>query len=146
ALAETCFTIDYRRCAVTLATPGDRIDCAPTRGLFIRWRDMRKVGGFRRRLLPHYLSDLEWTFRARRRGLAIRRDQRLWLVPHHELSGPRDLRAFPPIKRVRQIFSHRYAGNPLHWAAFVLLCFPPRYWIGALSRVAWWMAGALFGR
>jgi GT2 family glycosyltransferase len=146
AASETCFTINYPRCEITLAKPGDPVECAPTRGLFMRWADMRRVGGFRPRLLPHYISDLEWTLRAHRAGLAICRHPRLWLVPHHEKSGIRSLREYSPLARLKMIFSNKYVGNPLRWCAFVVLSFPVRYWIPALYRVARWTAGAMIGR
>jgi len=145
-VAETCFTIDYSRCAITIGKPGDRIDCAPTRGLFIRWSDMKKVGGFRPRLLPHYLADLEWTFRAHRRGLAICRDERLWLTPQHDKTGIRDLSDLSPLERIKQLFSIKFVGNPRYWSTFVVLCFPVRYWIPALFRVCLWTLGTLTGR
>jgi GT2 family glycosyltransferase len=143
---QTCFAIDYRRCEVTLAGPGARIDCAPTRGLFIRWRQMRRVGGFHPRLLPHYLADLEWTARAQSRGVPIRTDDRLWLVPNHEKTGAHDLRPLPLARRLRLLLSPKYAGNPLAWSTFIVLRFPPRHWPAALARVALWTAGAVLGR
>ena len=134
-ISESCFTINYRRGDIVLANSGDRIDCAQTRGLFIRWKDMRRVGGFHPRLLPHYLSDLEWTLRARRKGIAIHRDQRLWLVPDHENTGLHSLAGLPLMKRLVHIFSNKYAGNPLHWSIFIILCFPVRHWPTALFRI-----------
>ena len=145
-ISETCFTIQYSRCAITVVKPGDHVDCAPTRGLFIRWSDMKKVGGFRPRLLPHYLADLEWTFRAHQRGLAICRDERLWLIPQHDKTGVRDLSALPVRDRIRQLLSIRFVGNPRYWSTFVLLCFPARYWIPALFRVSLWTLGVIIGR
>jgi GT2 family glycosyltransferase len=146
AISETCFTIDYPRCAITIVKPGGRVDCAPTRGLFIRWTDMRKVGGFRPRLLPHYLADLEWTLRAHRRGLAICRDERLWLTPHHDMTGVRDVSSMSPLARMRQLFSIKFVSNPRYWSTFVVLCFPVRYWIPALFRVCVWTIGIVIGR
>jgi GT2 family glycosyltransferase len=146
ATEQTCFSIDYRRCEIALAKPGARIDCAPTRGLFIRWRQMRRIGGFRPRLIPHYLADLEWTARAQSRGVRIRTDDRLWLVPHHDKTGAHDLRPLPFRQRLTLLLSPKYAGNPLAWSAFIILRFPPRYWLTAFSRIALWTAGAVLGR
>jgi hypothetical protein len=133
--SESCYAIEYSRCYVALATQGEEVRCGPTRGLFIRWADMHKIGGFHPRLLPHYLSDLEWTARARRRGLSLVRDDRLWLVEHRDRTGLHDLARVPRAKRVKLMFSRRYAGNPLHWVAFVLLVFPPRHQPAALARI-----------
>jgi GT2 family glycosyltransferase len=145
ALEETCYTIDYRRCHVVLVKSGEPVLCGPTRGLFIRWGDMRIVGGFHPRLIPHYLSDLEWTLRAHRHGLAIVQDDRLWLTPQPEKTGYHALAGLRFKERVKRMFSPKYAANPLHWCAFILLGFPPRYWLPALRRIGLWTIGGLRG-
>jgi GT2 family glycosyltransferase len=146
ALEETCFSIDYARCRVALAQPGEAAVCAPTRGLFLRWGDMHAVGGFHPRLIPHYLSDLEWTLRGHRRGLTIIRDDRLWVTQHAEKTGFHGIAGLGFMARVQRLFSTKYAVNPLHWTAFVILGFPPRYWPVALGRVGLWTLGGLLGR
>jgi GT2 family glycosyltransferase len=144
ALEETCFSIDYLKCRVLLATPGEAVMCAPTRGLFIRWCDMRSLGGFRPHLIPHYLSDLEWTLRAYRRGLTLLRDDSLWLTQHPESSGLQDMSELSLGERLKRMFSMKYSTNPLHWTAFILVGFPMRYWLPALMRVVLWTLGGLF--
>jgi GT2 family glycosyltransferase len=146
ASEETCYAIDYRRCQVALAQAGTPALCAPTRGLFIRWSDMRAIGGFHPHLLPHYLSDLEWTLRAHRHGLPIIQDDRLWLTPHPEKTGFHGLGGLGFGARLRRMFSIKYAVNPLHWCAFVLLGFPARYWLPALARVGLWTMGGMLGK
>jgi GT2 family glycosyltransferase len=143
---DACFSVDFRTCAVVPAQPGDRNICAPTRGLLIRWRDMQRVGGFHPLILPHYLADLEWTFRAAQRGLEIQRDDSFWLVPHHEKTGVRRVRHLSFLARARHLFSKKFVPNPVYWCAFVILSFPPRYWLPAMARIARWTAGVLLGR
>lgn len=145
ALEETCYAIDYRRCQVTLVKPGEPPVCGPTRGLFVRWGDMRIVGGFHPRLIPHYLSDLEWTLRAHRHGLAIVRDDRLWLAQQPEKTGYHGVATLRFKERVRRIFSPKYAANPIHWCAFIVLGFPARYWLPAFARIGLWTLGGLRG-
>jgi GT2 family glycosyltransferase len=144
-LEETCYTIDYLRNKVALAKPGETPVCAPTRGLFVRWSDMRSIGGFHPRLIPHYLSDLDWTLRAHRRGLAICRDDRLWLHSHADMTGLHSIGGLPLIARLQRTFSTKYAQNPLHWTAFILLGFPARYWLPALARIGLWTLGGICG-
>jgi glycosyltransferase involved in cell wall biosynthesis len=141
---ETCFSMDYSRCQVVLASPGEAVACAPTRGLFTRWGDMRRIGGFHPHLIPHYLSDLEWTLRGRRRGLKILRDDKLWFTPLPDKRGTVDISALGLKDRLKNVFSVRYASNPLHWSAFILVGFPMRYWPAALMRVGLWTLGAIF--
>lgn len=145
-LEQTGLSIDFAHCRVATAESDQAVVCAPTRGLFIRWTDMRRVGGFHPHLIPHYLSDLEWTLRANRRGIAIRSDVSLWLTPHLEKTGFHEISSLPLGARLRRLFSTKYAVNPLHWSAFVILGFPARYWLPALARVALWTAGAVFKR
>lgn len=145
-LEQTGLSIDFARCRVATAQDGEAVVSAPTRGLFIRWRDMRRVGGFHPRLIPHYLSDLEWTLRAHRNGIAIRTDDTLWLTPHLDKTGFHAISSLPFGARMRRLFSTKYAVNPLHWSAFVILGFPARYWVPALARVALWTAGAVLKR
>ena len=49
----------------------ERVDCASTRCVLAHYGDLSRCGAFRPRLLPHYLSDYEYTIRARRAGLRI---------------------------------------------------------------------------
>jgi GT2 family glycosyltransferase len=146
AATETGFAVDFMRCRVAIARPDEPVVCAPTRGLFVRWRDMHTIGGFHPVLLPHYLSDLEWTLRAHRRGLAIIRDDSLWMTPHADATGFHGLAGLSFTARLRRMFSNKYAVNPLHWGTFVLLAFPVRAWIPALARVGLWTAGGVLGR
>ena len=143
-LEETCFSIDYSRCQVVLAGPGEAVACAPTRGLFIRWGDMRRIGGFHPHLLPHYLSDLEWTLRGRRRGLTILRDDQLWLTPLPEKRGAIDIGGLGLKDRLKSIFLAQIRQQSPSLGAFILVGFPMRYWLTALMRIGVWTLGAMF--
>ena len=55
------------------------INCLSTRGLFLRWDDMKIAGGFHPLLLPHYWSDYEYTIRAMRKGLKGVTTESVWL-------------------------------------------------------------------
>jgi GT2 family glycosyltransferase len=48
------------------------IDCCTTRGLFLKFSLMPKLGQMRSTLLPHYLSDYDLTLRAVRAGISIK--------------------------------------------------------------------------
>ena len=79
-------------------------------------------------------------------ALAICRDERLWLIPQHDKTGVRDLSGLSPPDRMRKLFSIKFVSNPRYWSTFVVLCFPVRYWIPALMRVAVWTVGVIIGR
>jgi len=96
--------------------PGESINCLTTNGLFMRWQDLQVVGGFYPRLLPHYLSDYEFTMRAHKK------ENHLLLF-------------------LRKFFSIKSAGNPVYWTTFVFLVSPMKYLPLHLAKI--WK-GALF--
>jgi GT2 family glycosyltransferase len=106
-------------------TPGE-INCLPTRGLFLRWRDLRRVGGFRPAQLPHYFSDYEFTIRAGRRGLALRVARHATLGVQLDRTGRSLANLFQERRRdrFRLLFSQRYKDNPVTWTRFAWLAAP----------------------
>lgn len=106
-------------------TPGE-VNCLPTRGLFLRWRDVRRTGGFRPDRLPHYLSDYEFTLRAARKGLTLRIAREAVVGVQVERTGRALANLFNERvpDRFRLLFSPRYKDNPVTWSAFVGLAVP----------------------
>ena len=104
-------------------------NCCSTRGLFLRVSDLLAIGGFHPRLLPHYLSDIEFTCRAFRKGYRFLTDERLVLSLDHGATGLHDhhFTASSRWEFLKNFFSNRYSGNPIHWSNFVLLALPWRY-------------------
>lgn len=100
----------------------DQVNCLSTRGLFMRLSDFLATGGFRPGLLPHYLSDYEFTIRAQRRGLKPLIDPRLRLQTQRRVAKPssRDGR----FTTLRALFSRKNPADPYAWIMFVVLCSP----------------------
>jgi GT2 family glycosyltransferase len=118
---------DLRELRFTAARTPAEINCLPTRGLFLRWRDLCRVGGFRPEWLPHYFSDYEFTLRAGARGLALRVARTATLGVQIEQSGRSlaNLAGVPRGQRLSLLFSRRFKDNPCTWSAFVWLAAPP---------------------
>ena len=123
---------------------GEPVNCLTTNGLFMCWQDLQVVGGFHPHLLPHYLSDYEFTMRAHKKGL------RLLVAPELELYWNRGTTGFRAIEEadllpfLRKFFSKKAAGNPVYWSTFLFLASPLKYlpshlatiWKGALFTIA----------
>lgn len=105
------------------ATEKNDVNCLPTRGLFLRFRDIIKIGEFRPRLLPHYLSDYEFTHRAFTKGFKLLSPNDLWLEPMLQETGIRFLEG-KGINYLRKLFSKRCTSNPYYSAIFILLAAP----------------------
>ena len=131
---------DWHRLAFTPAAGPDEIDCASTRGLFLRVGDIYETGGFRPGLLPHYLSDYEFTMRAKRRGFALVAEPGLDVFIDEDVLGYTGEPAGPLCKRFKALFSQKAILNPACWSAFIALACPWRWklinWLRVWKRAA----------
>lgn len=116
---------DDKKLQFKQAQSTDKINCLTTNGLFMRWRDLILVGNFYPRLLPHYLSDYEFTIRAGRKGLqlSIAKDLILWW--NKETTGPRHFDQSNFSLFWKTYFSKKSPANPIYWTSFVLLVSQP---------------------
>lgn len=137
AVEESGVHADLR--AFSFEEPADPslINCLSTRGLFMRWSDMKVVGGFHPLLLPHYWSDYEFTMRAMRRGTRAASTENVWLEADEGLSGIRDLSGHAGWRYLAELFSTKCLINPIYMSSFVLLTCPPRWIPRNLARI-WW--------
>ena len=111
------------------------INCTSTRGLMVRVSDFLDVKGFYPKLIPHYLSDLEFTMRAKKMGkkLLIHPDFRIGI--DFETTGHRELGEVSFAEYIKKIFSKRAAMNPVHWSNFILLHSEWKYKFSNLKRI-----------
>lgn len=143
-IEESGVEADLKNLTFRTASAPDRINCLPTRGLFMRVRDLKRVGGFYPRLLPHYLSDYEYTIRAHRLGVPLTTSPRLSLAFDKSSTGYRELEGVTLTDFLRKYFSIKSASNPVYWSSFVLLTSPKlriplllaRVWIRSLREIA----------
>jgi GT2 family glycosyltransferase len=141
ALIEVGVRADWRTLRFEPVSEIGRANCVSTRGLFIRLGDALRVGGFRPRLLPHYLSDYEFTIRAHRKGVRLITDPAARLVVNEETTGQRTSDKTSVPAYLRSVFTRRSTGNPIYWTTFLLMACPARYlpvnvlrvWLGFMS-------------
>jgi GT2 family glycosyltransferase len=126
--------------------PDEAPNCLTTNGLFARWGDLKRIGRFHPFLLPHYLSDYEYTWRAGRRGLALHVAKDLELSWQRGSTGYRQIEACRTLDFLGKLFSPRYPSNPIYATTFAFLACPlhlalghaVRIWRGALDTWVVW--------
>jgi len=128
---------DWKRLICTGVGEGEPINCFSTRGLFLHAGDFLKIGGFFPKMLPHYLSDYEFTIRAHRKGYALISSRELSLRYFEALTGIRSTRGLSVWQSLKTNLSIKSTANPIYWTSFVLLACPARYVLPNLVRV-WW--------
>lgn len=111
------------------------IDCVPTRGLFLRMSSFEKIGGFHPVLLPHYLSDYEFTIRAKRKGHKLLCPEDLYLEPMLEETGTRTVKNQRGLAYFKKLFSVKCPDNPIYLCSFSILAAPFKLKILSLTRV-----------
>jgi GT2 family glycosyltransferase len=126
---------DWGRLSFLPALRPEDVGCFSTRGLFMHRGDFEALGGFHTRLLPHYLSDYEFTIRASRHGLQLRTDPTVRLVMDESTTGTRELDTRSPGRYLRSVLSIRATKNPIYWSTFVLLASPRLLIVPNLVRV-----------
>lgn len=137
---ETGVEANLQKLTFKPATSPDKINCLPTRGLFMRIADLRKVGKFHPRLLPHYLSDYEFTIRAHRKGLRLITSENIPIQLDREQTGCRSLEHHDFIDFIKRYFSKKNVSNPIYWSTFILLAVPKSFILGHLFRL--WVSTA----
>ena len=140
AVTETGVTADLHRLTFTISKSPESINCLPTRGLFAHWGDVKKIGDFHPTLLPHYLSDYEYTIRAHKLGLRCETTSALLITSNEKTTGYREIRESSVKAALAKLFSRKASGNPVYWTSFILLAVPPLWIAPGLLRV--WLGGA----
>lgn len=119
--------VDWRSLTFREATTVDEINCLSTRGLFMAVKDFVALGGFFPKLLPHYLSDYEFTIRAQRRGMKLLAVKSLKIWVDEEATGYHQFDDETFKGFLKKYFSKKSDANPFAWTAFIGLACPWRW-------------------
>lgn len=135
AFVELGVHADWKRLRFRGVKDSAEVNCFSTRGLFLHASDFLELGGFHPRLLPHYLSDYEFTMRAHRRGFDLISDPAVHLSYNPLATGIRHADKSSLSRYLSQTLSTRSAMNPIFWTTFLLLACPRRYLARNVYRV-----------
>jgi GT2 family glycosyltransferase len=117
--------VDWRRLSFEHTEDAAQVNCLSTRGLFLRAGDLMGIGGFHPVLLPHYLSDYEFTIRAHGKGYRLVTDPSLKLRVDESATGVYTRqRSTGRVVFFRDYFSKGSSDNPFYWFSFVALACP----------------------
>lgn len=120
-------TINWDNFQIKPADSPEAINCLSTRGLIMHYGSFVELGGFHPVLLPHYLSDYEYTYRAYKRGFKLITNEAFKLSVDETTTGLAD--AVKTSKRafLTSYFSKRHKANPIYHMSFILLASPNKY-------------------
>ncbi len=130
---DTGIKVNWKDFSFRNAGENEVIDCLSTRGLFLKVKDFLKIGGFHPILLPHYLSDYEFTIRAKRKGFVLQTTSDIFLWVNESTTG------YHEVKQIKKVFSKKSSINPFYLTMFILLSCPWKYkfiafWNGVVKK------------
>jgi GT2 family glycosyltransferase len=100
------------------------INCLSTRGLLLKMDTFLCLEGFYPTLLPHYLSDYEYTIRAHQRGFNLITRPEFKLYVDETTTGIDTLEKGNLFTQLKSMFSKKYKANPFYHICFILLVSP----------------------
>ena len=134
-LLNSGISINWQRLSFEKPITSEHVNCMSTRCLFLRIGDLYEIGGFRPRLLPHYLSDYEFTIRAHRKGFRLCYDGRLRIYID-ELTTENSPKCYNSLLRyILNLFSKKNPHNPEYWTIFIAIACPWQWKIKNWLRV-----------
>ena len=127
--------VDWENLTFNQAKNENEINCLSTRGLFLKVSDFLDIGGFHPTILPHYLSDYEFTIRAYNKGYKLRIDKDLKLVFDTEATGSHKIIFENYFNYLKKFFSKKYPNNPVYFTSFLMLACPRKYVVKNILRI-----------
>lgn len=134
------FFYDSLRLLFSPASEAEKLNCLSTCGIFFKWSMLSVVGEFYPKILPHYLSDYEFTYRAHCVGVALLVDDKLLIKRDSTTTGYHpQLMGASLFENFKLIFSKRSAANPFFWSVFIWLT--NRWWVFPFVLMNFWIGG-----
>jgi GT2 family glycosyltransferase len=116
--------IDWLRLKFNHVQSESTISALPTRFLFMSADVFKNNGDFRYFLLPHYLSDYEYTIRAKKNGYKLMVDKNVNFASVFKHSGSLGYHNDGFFCVLRKFFSNRNNVNPVRFSLFILISCP----------------------
>jgi len=125
---ERGFSFDWASFIVRKLKAGEEPDAVTTRGLYMKYSTYKTLGPLHPWLLPQYLSDLEYTMRARRKGFKLKISNKSKIFVDRSTTGSH----IDESKSLKELFynhfiSKKTAYSTFYWGNFVLLTAPLKY-------------------
>lgn len=132
---------NWKSGGIRVVDNSDDINCLSTRGLFLRLEDFLKLKGFRPITLPHYLSDYEFTIRAKKKGMMLLTLPELKVHTDDTPAGYIEYDYSSWKNFSKRYFSFRNYNHPLHKFFFILFAWDAGFkykikaWYNLLSEI-----------
>jgi GT2 family glycosyltransferase len=134
-LVDHGVTITWNPLKFQQANSVEEINCFSTRGLFAHINDVLEIGKLHPLILPHYMADYEFTYRAYKKGFQLSTDDTLWLYKNEETTGYAGVKYSSLIDIWQKYFSKKNPINIVYYTNFIVLAGFPNHIINELATL-----------
>ena len=127
--------IDWEKFSFQKPKSLEEVNCLSTMGLFLKAKDFFEIGGFHPYLLPHFLSDYEFTTRAYRRGFKLITNPLLKLWVNKNTTWNKKFDNKNLLEYMKWSLSKRSPENPIYMISFIILASPKKYYLKHIYNV-----------
>lgn len=107
--------------------PNFNANCFAINSSFCQFNILEDVGDFRTKLLPHYLSDIEYSYRAIKKGYKVLVSDNVQVELDTKSTGIHKSQEISFIEYLKIVFKKKYSNNPIHWSYFYYLTMEKKY-------------------
>ena len=102
-------------------------NCFAMNAVFFKLSFLMDIGNFHVRVLPHYLADIEFSYRAIKKGYKFIQDESVKVKWNMDSTGIHEIENLKFFKFVKVVFSKKYSSNPISWTFFYFYTVKKRY-------------------
>ena len=112
--------------------PNFKANCFAMNSSFCQFNYLEDVGSFYTKLLPHYLADIEYSYRAIKKGYKVITNINVQVEWDTKSTGIHESNQIGFIEYLRIVFTNKYSSNPIHWTYFYFFTMKKKYLIPTL--------------
>ena len=102
-------------------------NCFAMNAVFFKLSYLMEIGNFHVRSLPHYLADIEYSYRAMKMGYKFIQDDSVKVKWDMETTGIHETKDLTFKSFIKVVFSKKYSSNPISWTVFYFYTIKKRY-------------------
>ena len=106
-----------------------KVNCFSMNSTFCRFNYLEDIGDFLPKFLPHYLADIEYSFRATQKGYKVITNDNVKVEWDTKSTGIHEVDERSLIQYLKIVFSKKYSSNPIHWTYFYYLTMKKKYFV-----------------
>ncbi len=107
--------------------PNFNVNCFSMNSTFCKFKYLEDIGDFHPQILPHYLADIEYSYRAIQKGYKLITSDNVKVKWDTKSTGIHDVEEISLIEYCKIVFSKKYSSNPIYWTYFYYLTMKKKY-------------------